>query len=201
MNILAKRMKKDDRIFELVEEQEEQGKILLKLEMFISHLMKYLWRQPELVAIIIENAEIKDLKEHLASLFIDNSYENILSSFDIEYNLMYVLTMLLEEEINNLKDINQENIFLNDTPCGYLLEELRRKKDIQSFFKIIIFSDLQNLEKYYSSQSFNFNITSLNEDIRSQIIKDSKAKKDEGYLINPIDEEFESVSLRDNNFL
>ena len=75
---------------------------------------------------------------------------------------MYVLTMLLEEEINNLKDINQENIFLNDTPCGYLLEKIRRKKDIQSFFKTIIFSDLQNLEKYYSSQSFNFNSTSLN---------------------------------------
>lgn len=198
MNILAKRMKKDDRIIELVEEPK---KILLDLDIFLSCFMEYLWGHPELVASIIKNAEIKDLKENLAPLFIDNFYENILSSSDIEYNLLYILTILMEEEISNLKDINQDNIFLNDTPCGCLLEELKRKKDVQSFFKTIIFDDLRDLEKYYSSQTFNFNIASLTEDIKNQIIKDSKVKKDEGYLAYPIDEGFESVSLENNNFI
>ena len=198
MNILAKRIKKDDRIFELVEEEEE---VLGTVKVFLLHFMERLWEHPELVAIIIKNAQIKDLKEHLAPLFIDNFYENILSSADIEYNLIYVLTILLEEEINNLKDINPEKNFLNDTPCGYLLEEIRRKKDIQSFFKSIIFNALEDLEKYYSSQSFNLNITSLDEDIRSKIIKDAKMQKDEGYLVCPNDEGFETVSLENNNFL
>ena len=198
MNILARRMKNDDRIFELVEKQRE---LLGYTEVYLHILMKALWEQPEVVAIIIKNAEINDVKKHLAPLFSNNFYENILSSFDIENNLIYVLTMLLEEEINNLKNINQEDIFLNDTPCGYLLEELRRKNDIQNFFKTIIYNDIKDLEKNYSSLRFNFNITNLTEDIRSHIIKDSKMKKNEGYLSYPIDEGFESVSLEDNNFL
>ena len=136
MNIIAKRMKKDDRIFELIE---DQSKLLGSLNSLLQRLMNYLWEQPKVVAEIIKNSEIKDLKTYLAHFFVNNFYENILSSFYIEDNLMYVLTISLENEINNLENINQENNFLNDTPCGCLLEELRSKNDIQSFFKIIIF--------------------------------------------------------------
>ena len=122
MSMIAERMKKDERKFELVEDQSE---LLRDLNTYLPKLMNYLWDQPKVVAAVIKNAEIKDLKEYLAPFLANNFYENILSSYYIEDNLMYVLTMLLEDEINNLKNITQENNFLNNTPCGCILEELK----------------------------------------------------------------------------
>ena len=165
--MIEERMKKDERIFELVEDQSE---LLLDLNTYLPKLMNYLWDQPKVVASVIKNADIKDLKEYLAPFLANNFYENILSSYYIEDNLMYVLTMLLEDEINNLKNINQENNFLNDTPCGCVLEELRRKNDIQGFFKTIIFNGVEDLE--YFSDRFTFNITSLNEDYYTKELLD-----------------------------
>ena len=199
MNMIEERMKKDERIFELVEDQSE---LLRDLNTYLPKLMNYLWDQPKVVASVIKNADIKDLKEYLAPFLANNFYENILSSYYIEDNLMYVLTMLLEDEINNLKNINQENNFLNDTPCGCVLEELRRKNDIQGFFKTIIFNGVEDLEVNYSSVSFNFNIINLTEDYKRQSIKDPKNKKkmkrDDGYLKYPNDDRSESISLEDS---
>ena len=200
MSMIAERMKKDERKFELVEDQSE---LLRDLNTYLPKLMNYLWDQPKVVAAVIKNAEIKDLKEYLAPFLANNFYENILSSYYIEDNLMYVLTMLLEDEINNLKNITQENNFLNNTPCGCILEELRRKNDIQGFFKTIIFNGIEDLEVNYSDVRFNFNITSLTEDYRRQSIKDPRMKKrmkrDEGYLKYPNDDRSESISLEDGN--
>ena len=202
MNMIAERMKKDDRIFELVEDQSE---LLRDLNTYLPKLMNYMWEQPKVVAAVIKNTEIKELKEYLAPFLANNFYENILSSYYIEDNLMYVLTMLLEDEINNLKNINQVDFFLNDTPCGCILEELRRKNDIQGFFKTIIFNGVEDLEVNYSSVSFNFNITNLTEDYKRQSIKDPKMKKrmkrDEGYLKYPNDDRSESISLEDSTFI
>ena len=174
MNMIAERMGKDDRKYELVEEQSE---FLRDLNTYLPKLMYYLWEQPKIVASVIKNCDINDLKEHLAPLIANNFYENILSSYYIEDNLMYVLTLLLEDEINNLTNIEQEDIFLNESNCGCLLEELRRKNDIQAFFKKIIYNDIENLEVNYSSWRINFNISKLTDDYKRQSIKELKLKK------------------------
>ena len=172
--MIAERMGKDDRKYELVEEQSE---FLRDLNTYLPKLMYYLWEQPKIVASVIKNCDINDLKEHLAPLIANNFYENILSSYYIEDNLMYVLTLLLEDEINNLTNIEQEDIFLNESNCGCLLEELRRKNDIQAFFKKIIYNDIENLEVNYSSWRINFNISKLTDDYKRQSIKELKLKK------------------------
>ena len=172
--MIAERRGKDDRRFELVE---DQGELLRDLNTYLPKLMNYLWEQPKIVAAVIKNSDIANLKEYLAPFLANNFYENILSSYYIEDNLMYVLTILLEDEINNLTNINQESIFLNDTPCGCLLEELRRKNDIQAFFKTIIFNEIENLEVNYSSWKFNFKISNLTDDYRRQSVELKKKKK------------------------
>ena len=50
--------------------------------------MNFLWSHPEVVASIIKNAELDDLKKYLAPLFIDNFYENLFSKSSVENNLI-----------------------------------------------------------------------------------------------------------------
>ena len=183
MNMIAERTKKDDRKFELVK---NPGELIRDLNTYFPKLMNYLWEQPKIVSFIIQNSGNEELREHLAPFFANNFYENILSSYFIEDNLMYVLTLLLEEEINNLNDVNQYENFLDNTPCGCLLKELRKKKDIQSFFKTIIFNSVENLEVNHSSSSINFKIKEKNNELKkNDSIKKNKNKKkseDEEYL-------------------
>jgi hypothetical protein len=120
-----------------------------------------LWEHPKIVAILLSNSNIKDIKDNLASLIVNNFYENILSSNYIEDNLMYVLALMIKEEINNLENLNDPELFLNeDSRCGYLLYELRRKNDIQYFFKTVILNAIDDLE-VLSSKKFNLNIQEI----------------------------------------
>ena len=179
MNMIAERLEKEERKYKLIE---DNSSILRDLNTYLPKLMNYMWEQPEVVASVIKNADITELKKNVAPYFTNNFYENILSPYYIEDNLMYVLTLLLRDEINNLSNINQEEIFLNDTPCGCMLEELKRKSDIQTFFKTIIFNAVEDLELNYSSLKINFEILKLIEDYKQQ--SKNKKIKDEGYLKN-----------------
>ena len=143
MHKINQRLGKDNRKYELCLDDQE---ILRDLKNYIPNLMNRLWELPKTVVSVIENASKENLKEHLAPLFANNFYENILSSYYIEDNLMYLLTLLLKDEINNLTNINQECNFLKNTPCGSILGELKRKNDIQRFFKTTILSSIENLE-------------------------------------------------------
>ena len=196
MNIISERTRKDDRIYELVEDQIEY---LRDLNTYLPKFMIYLWEQPKIVSFIINHSDINELKEHLAPFFANNFYENILSPYYIEDNLMYVLTLLLQEEINNLNNINQSDNFLNNTPCGCLLEELRRKNDIQSFFKTIIFDDVQNLEVNYSSTRLKFKINNLNDDFKKRIkqLKNHKIKNKDEYYTKSDSDSLYSISSDD----
>ena len=127
MNMIDERTKEEERKYEIIK---DPSSYLRDLNTYIPKLLNYLWAEPKIVSFIIQKAELKYLKKFLAPLFADNFYENILSSNYIEDNLMNMLTLLLNDEINNLTEINQYNNFLDETPCGIVLEELRRKKDI-----------------------------------------------------------------------
>ena len=157
MNMILDREKYNDKIFELID-VETQTNLLSDLKIIFSRLMFYLWEKPKIMALILKNAEIKDIKDYLANLVVNKFYENILSSTFIEENLIYVLTLLLHEEINSLLYAEQHSLFLDDTCSGYLLEELRKKKDIQTFFKNIITEPIENLETNFSNLKLNFDI-------------------------------------------
>ena len=68
------------------------------LNTYFPKLMNYLWEQPKIVTSVIHNCDKNNLKEYLAPFFVNNFYENILSSKFIEDNLIYVITLLLKDE-------------------------------------------------------------------------------------------------------
>jgi len=197
--MVSERKNEDNRKFELVKNHEV---FLRELNTFLPKFMFYLWEQPEIVAAIMKNADADELKE-ISPLFANNFYENILSSYYIEDNLMYLLTLLLKDEINNLTNINQECNFLKNTPCGSILGELKRKNDIQRFFKTTILSSIENLEVNYSNFKINFNIKHLTQEyeIKSKLHskKQIEMKRDVGYLKYPNEPVFSfSISLEGN---
>ena len=149
--------------------------------------MNYLWTEPKFIVSILENADIKDVKSNLGAFIANNFYENILSSYYIEDNLMYVLTLLLKSEINKLNKPSEFDKFLEETACGVLLTELKRKNDIQNFFKTIISSVIENLELYNSNRKINFSVKKYqeeylkNQQLQNEKQKDKKKKKNDTY--------------------
>ena len=157
MNMVSKRKKNDDIILEL----KDDLNLLKQYKFYLPDFLFSLWEKPNIMAFILQNADKSDIKNYLAPFIVNNFYENILSLNFIEENLIYVLTILLNNEINNLSSIKENVNFLNDSHCGYLLEQLRRKKDIQTFFKNAIIDSIEDLETNFSKNKLNFNIKDI----------------------------------------
>ena len=159
-------LNKKDCDYELIDLKYEEGEILKELNLYIVKFMTYLWEDPKLVVNLLLSADKSDIRENLALLISNNFYENILSPNYIEDHLLYVLASLLKEEIDNIKDINDSSSFLNDSPCSIILQHLIKKKDIQSFFKIIIIKTVEKLESTYYNRDLIFNLVRIEEDIK-----------------------------------
>ena len=175
MNMISDRIKHDNKQLILID-SEDKTNILEDLNIYFPYLMFSLWENPKIIALILRNADINDVKNYLANFIVNNFYENILSPYFIEDNLIYVLTLLLDEEINSLLYIKQHINFLDDTCSGYLLEELRKKKDIQIFFKNVITESIENLEINFSNVRFNFNIDKMNSNYLEELNKKMKSE-------------------------
>ena len=116
-------------------------------KIFIMSFLKGLWSHPEAVYHILKNSDNKIIKSNLAPFIMNNFYCNYLSGNYIENNLLYIITMMLKEEINGLKSIDQVNdVFLENSKCALLLEQLRRMPDIQIYFKNIILKTVEKME-------------------------------------------------------
>ena len=61
--------------------------------------------------------------------------------------------MMLKDEIDKIKDIKDVDNFLENTKCGFLLEQLRKMPDIQIYFNRVI---LKTVEKIETSCSFKY---------------------------------------------
>ena len=155
---------------------ENNPNYLQDLNFTIEKLLISLWEEPKIVAKLLINSDIKDVRDNLASFICNNFFQNILSTSTIEDNLLYVITLMLNDEINKLSDINQSNNFLEKTPCGYLLEKLREKSDIQEYSKSIIINTIEKIEISFSKKKINLNVINIDNDIIN-IVKDLQNKK------------------------
>ena len=124
-------------------------------KIFIQKFLGKLWENPKIMFIILKNTEIKELKENLAF------YNNYLSGNYMENNILYILALMIKDEIDKLTDIEQVATFLDNSRCGYLLEQLIKKIDIQIYFKKMILGTIAKIENY-SSRKINFNVNELN---------------------------------------
>ena len=66
--------------------------------------------------------------------------------------------MMLKDEINQIEDISQVDKFLENTKCGFLLEQLRKMPDIQIYFNKIILKTVEKIENSSSFKQINLNI-------------------------------------------
>ena len=140
------------------------------LNTYIPKLLNYLWEDPKLVANLLMVADKDDTNKYLAPLICNNFYENILSSNYIEDPLMYIIYLLLDNEINNIENIKDSSSFLNNTQCSFLLGQLIDKKDVKDFFKLILEDIIEDL----GSNKFNFDISEIEQ---SQIKKRKTVNK------------------------
>ena len=139
--------------------------------------MNLLWKHPNVVAKLLSYSDKEDVRKNLAPFFVNNFYENILSSVYIEDNLMYLISLLLMDEINALDKI-KENNFLEKSAVGYLLEQLKNKSDIQTYFKTIMLSLVEKLEMISSSKKINFDVKEIEKDFKkTKELMDQKSQK------------------------
>ena len=157
--------KKDQLKYQLLSSKEEQEKYLGEIYTYVPLFMNYLWENPKIVSFLLINSKKEDVKKHIAPLIANNFYENILSSNYIEDHLLYIIGLMLKNEIDhdvsNKKDFTK---FLEDTPCGILLEQLKMKQDVQTYFKTLIFEIVEQLEEESSAYEINFNVKSIQEE-------------------------------------
>ena len=155
-------------IMELYRQKKKNVKIILKKEtgcfgvykIFIQKLLIKLWENPKLIFLLLTNADLKEFKEYLAPFIVDNFYNNYLSGNYLENNLLYVITLMLQNEIEKFNDIGEFSSFLDGSKCGYLLQQLINKIDIQIYFKKMILGTIIKIENC-SSRKINFNVNEI----------------------------------------
>ena len=158
---------------------EDNYNYLKDLDRYIIDFLNYLWNEPKILANLLIKANIEETKTYLAPLICNNFYENILSHNYIQDPLIYIIYLLLKNEIDNFKDINEGiNNFLNNTPCSYLLQQLIEKNDIKEFFKLILKDALEDL----NDDKFIFSIDKLSQWQREMGKKINRSVFDRNYL-------------------
>ena len=102
--------------------------------------------------------------------------------------LIYIIIMLINEEMNKLSSLNEKHNFLQNEILGLFISELIKKSEIQNFFKIIIqdvindiniSSNENELEEndYISKCKINLDILNIEEIINQKINKKENEKK------------------------
>ena len=134
----------------------DQGKAFGYHKVFIQNILEHLWEKPELMLYIILKCDSNDIKYNLSSFIVNYFYDNILSSSYMENNLLYLLSLLLKNEVDNLTDVSDINKFLNDTKCGYLCDQLFKQNDVQVFFKSILTKTVEKIEVLNSNRKISF---------------------------------------------
>lgn len=160
--------------YELVEDL-SMDPVLGELNTYIPNFMFSLWKDPKIICKLLLSSNPKDIKDNLSSLFCNNFFENILSPNYIENNLLFLITLLLKEEIFNFSDkkIKEPNKiidnFLKDSPCSFILEQFNKKKDVQIFFKTILLNIIEDLELSFSNKEMIFDLNKIEEDIQKKV--------------------------------
>ena len=102
---------------------------------------------------IIKNASQDEINS-LSSFFIDNFYENTLSSNFIENELLYLIWKLLNIEFNNIQKEDDYEIFLNNSNISILLSSLKKKSDVQEFLNLTF----KNIMEYIDNVNHDWDL-------------------------------------------
>ena len=176
--MISERFKNNEFIFKLITEQDEQNKLLGDINNFVPSFLLQLWNNPKSIATILLKSEKNDIKKYLANFVTHNLYYNISSLNHKDEQLIYIIAILLKEEINSLKSI--DNFFFSDNRSGIILEELNKKKEMKLFFKTVVLEIIKKMENDYANSDIIFNpskikvkLQELNNNENEQNLKDN----------------------------
>ena len=173
--MILKKLNKNDIIYNLVLDDDEKNKLLFSIYTYIPDFFKELWKSPKSVATILLNTDNDNIKNNIASFVVNKLYYNIFSVNHKDDQLLYIIALLLKNEINSLNDINK--VFLNNTKCGIILQELNKKKEVKIFFKKVILDSFKELDIIKSTLNICFDI----KEIIKKYEKNISLTKDENY--------------------
>ena len=145
--------------------------------------MQNLWENPKSLATILSKLDQNNLME-LSHFIMHNLYYNIFYTKNNDHQLIYIISLLLKDEISKLKDDdNNISSFLNETTCGLLLEQFLYTKDVQSFLKANLSKIIEKIEmENLTSIILNPNVIQKNLEkkklnLKKSIIDNNKADK------------------------
>ena len=164
------------------------------INIYISSFLNGLWNYPEVISHILENSDPKIVQTNLAPFICHNFFYNHLSANYIENNLLYIITIMLKKEIDELDNINQVDNFLENTKCGFLLEELQKVPDIQIFFKKVIIQTIEKIERECSFREINFKVSEILKEFNT--LKNEEKNNIEKVNSNNLDEYYKKIINR-----
>ena len=107
---------------------------------------------------------------------------------------------MLKEEIDKLESIDQLDNFLENTKCGFLLEELQKTPDIQIYFKNVILKTVEKIERNFSFREIKLSISEIKnllDKVKNE--EEKKAKKKIDSNINELYEKYVKNILNDQS--
>ena len=105
----------------------------------------------------------------------------------MEYNLLYLLSLLLRDEVNQLNDVNDIDKFLSGTKCGFLFDQLFKQNDIQVFFKAILLKTVEKLEVLNSNRRIIFDVSLKEKELIKYRDNFKKENAQKGKKINKLE--------------
>ena len=163
-------------------------------QIFISSFLKGLWNHPEVIYHILNNTETEIIQNNLAPFICHNFFCNHLSGNYLENNLLYIIAMMLRDEVDKLENVHQVENFLENTKCGYLLEELINVPDVQIFFNRVISKTVEKIERNYSFREIKFNVQDILKEFMK--IKEDEKKKIRHKEEKNLDEHYKNIINR-----
>ena len=137
-----------------------------------------MWEYPELIYEIILNSDINIVKNNLSNFIINNFYMDYLSGDYLENNLLYIITLLLKNEIDLMDKKENKEFFLSISNTGKFLSALVEIPSVQIFFKKIILDPVENLERNNVMEDVFLNA----EEISTKMSEIKEDKNDENNL-------------------
>ena len=160
-------------------------------KVFITSFLKGLWDCPEALHHILNKTDNNIIKANLAFFIVNNFYSNYLSGNYMENNLLYLISLMLKDEIDKLENINQIDSFLENSKCGILLEELQKMPDIQIYFKNVILKTVEIIERTFSFREIKFSIPEKTYELKK--LKEDEEKKIGKKLEKNVDEFYSKI--------
>ena len=155
-------------------------------KIYISAMLKILWNYPEAVYHILRNTENSKIENNLANFFVNNFFTNFMSGNSLENNLLFVITMMLKEEIDQIKDIYDIDNIFKDSKVMLLLKEMINFPDIQLYFNKIIFKTIEKMENNFSWKKMNFNMSHFCLELKNYIKEQQKSNKKENKTVEEL---------------